>query len=160
MEGFCYSSRPSPLPTHRNTAGIAAIHPIHKGLSGTAGTFYVCDRGNGWAVGRFLTPDMSQCPKLVSSIEVTSVPQLVSDAALAVGSDGFDLIKMDIEGGEQAVFSAPDLSWLRSPKFMSLELHERYAPGCEKLVAAKLNAVAMHKLVTDGEYVVYRASIG
>ena len=147
------------LASHRNTAGIAAIHPIRKGLSSSAGNLYVCDRGNGWAVGRFLTPTRSQCPKLVSSIEATSVPQLLGDVALAVGNEGFDFIKMDIEGGEQAVFSVPDLSWLSTPKFISLELHERYAPGCEELVASKMDGVALHKVVTAGEYVVYRAKL-
>ena len=49
----------------------------------------------------------------------------------ASGFDEIDFLKMDIEGAEKEVFSAPDVdSWLSKVKVMTIELHDRMKPGC------------------------------
>ena len=47
------------------------------------------------------------------------------------GFDEIDLLKIDIEGAEKEVFSAPDVDeWLTKVKVLTVELHDRYKSGC------------------------------
>jgi len=48
-----------------------------------------------------------------------------------------DLLKMDIEGAEAVVFSAPDLSWIDRVDNLVIETHDDscFGPGVSKLVA-------------------------
>lgn len=61
-----------------------------------------------------------------------NVPALtVSD--LAEGRT-IDILKMDIEGAEKAIFSSPNLSWLERVRVLMIELHDRFQPGCAESV--------------------------
>lgn len=54
--------------------------------------------------------------------------------------DEVDILKVDIEGAEKEVFSAPDLSWLKKVKLLIIELHDRYKKDCTKTVFEALRA--------------------
>lgn len=54
--------------------------------------------------------------------------------------DDVDILKIDIEGAEKEVFSAPDLSWLTKVKLLIIELHDRYKPNCTKTLFEALRA--------------------
>lgn len=45
-----------------------------------------------------------------------------------------DILKMDIEGGERYLFNEQAHEWLSKVKILMIELHDRYYPGCSKLL--------------------------
>ena len=49
----------------------------------------------------------------------------------AMGWERIDLVKLDIEGGEQALFEA-NLEWMECTRFIVLEFHERMVPSSSK----------------------------
>lgn len=53
----------------------------------------------------------------------------VEDAMYELDTDYIDILKMDIEGSEKEVFQDCS-SWIDRVKFIILELHDRYYPGC------------------------------
>jgi FkbM family methyltransferase len=63
-----------------------------------------------------------------------TIPQLMDEFSL----DRIDVLKMDIEGGEKEVFSAPDLSWLDSVGTLVIELHDFVRTGCARAVYSAL----------------------
>ena len=53
-----------------------------------------------------------------------------------LGIDPIDYLKMDIEGGEYAVFlESSELSWLQKIKYLSIEVHD--TPGIDKVSGAE-----------------------
>jgi hypothetical protein len=54
------------------------------------------------------------------------------------GVDRIDLLKLDIEGSEKEVLSDSD-SWIRHVSAISMELHDRFIPGCSR---AFFNAIS------------------
>lgn len=61
----------------------------------------------------------------------------VSDIMRECGVDKIDLLKLDIEGSEKEVLSNSG-SWIKHVSAMSVELHDRFKPGCSR---AFFNAV-------------------
>lgn len=66
--------------------------------------------------------------------EMPSVKGITIDEVLARWSGGapVDLLKIDIEGAEKELFSAPCDSWLARTRLIVIELHDQMVPGCEK----------------------------
>lgn len=60
------------------------------------------------------------------SIEALSIPGIMSRFNL----DRIGLLKIDIEGAEKEIFSAPDLNWLDRVDRIAIELHDIFKPGC------------------------------
>lgn len=60
------------------------------------------------------------------SIEALSIPGIMR----RFGLDRIGLLKIDIEGAEMELFSAPDLSWLDRVDRIAIELHDIFKPGC------------------------------
>lgn len=58
--------------------------------------------------------------------EAVTIPQLMARH----GIERLSLLKIDIEGSELEVFTAPDLSWLDRVDAISIELHDSWRPGC------------------------------
>jgi FkbM family methyltransferase len=65
-----------------------------------------------------------------------------------------DILKLDIEGAEGALF-AGDVDWLSRVRMVIIELHERHAPGCTALTydAMRRHGLALRTAV--GENVVF-----
>jgi FkbM family methyltransferase len=74
-------------------------------------------------------------------------------AALHTPRGRFDVVKLDIEGAESAVFSG-DLSWLSHTRVLGIELHEWMVPGCTDVVCSQL-APEIWRSVRSGEYTVF-----
>lgn len=55
-----------------------------------------------------------------------TMPQLMAEHG------DVDILKLDIEGAEGALFAA-DAGWLSRVRMVIIELHERHAPGCARL---------------------------
>jgi FkbM family methyltransferase len=60
------------------------------------------------------------------TIEALSIPSIME----RFGLERIGLLKIDIEGAEMELFSAPDLSWLERVDRIAIELHDLFKPGC------------------------------
>lgn len=60
------------------------------------------------------------------SIEAISIPGIMK----RFGLQRIGLLKVDIEGAEMELFSAPDLSWMDHVDRIAIELHDLFKPGC------------------------------
>jgi FkbM family methyltransferase len=67
-----------------------------------------------------------------------------------------DIFKMDIEGSEKKVFEKNYKFWLPKVKLGFLELHEKYAPGVEKVVINRLKEYKFKKSSLGENLVFYK----
>jgi FkbM family methyltransferase len=84
----------------------------------------------------------------------TSLPAVTAPELLAALPGGrADLVKIDIEGSEVAVFRDGPTLWLESVETLMIELHDRFQPGCR---AALDTALAGRGFIEtrSGEYIV------
>jgi FkbM family methyltransferase len=65
----------------------------------------------------------------------------------------FDVVKLDIEGAESAVFTG-DLSWLSHTRVLGVELHEWMVPGCTEVVTSQFPPETWRS-TRSGEYTVF-----
>ena len=90
-----------------------------------------------------------------SANRVADVDAISIDAIQrAMGWDGIDLVKIDIEGGEQALFQA-NLDWMDCTRFIVLEFHERMVPSSSKSALKALAEKGFAVLDVRGENVLF-----
>jgi FkbM family methyltransferase len=106
-----------------NCAGLPNVVPVHAAVWShpTTLTFVTTNCGN-WAFA------MKERVDDGTPVRGITIAQLIEEFSL----DRIDVLKMDIEGGEKEVFSAPDLSWLDKVGMLAIELHDFARPGCAK----------------------------
>ena len=106
-----------------NTAFYDNIHPIKSALWDKETFIRVEDRGYGkWGFMTFETA--ADAP---DAMRTTTVAKLLADS----GFDEIDLLKIDVEGAEKEIFSAPDVDdWLPKVNVLTIELHDRMKRGC------------------------------
>ena len=106
-----------------NTAFYDNIHTIKSALWNTETFIRVEDRGYGkWGFMTFETT--ADAP---DAMRTTTVAKLLADS----GFNEIDLLKLDVEGAEKEIFSAPDVDeWLPKVKVLVIELHDRMKRGC------------------------------
>jgi FkbM family methyltransferase len=108
--------------------------------------------GNGWlrlldsTVGAAGFSAVEQPSQAAGAIPSFGVADLLDDA----GWDTVDLLKLDIEGGEIPVFRSAD-RWLHRCRRIAVELHDRFAPGCNEAMHAALSS-AEWTIRPYGEY--------
>lgn len=73
--------------------------------------------------------------------------------------DFIDVLKIDIEGAEFALFNESSASWLRQTGIILIELHERYQPGCAKRVFDALAEIDYYFKVKANNLVIVNKSI-
>lgn len=57
----------------------------------------------------------------------------IADLADMLGAPAIDIVKLDVEGAEREIFSAPDADlWLRRTSCLLVELHDDHVPGCRR----------------------------
>jgi FkbM family methyltransferase len=61
-------------------------------------------------------------------IDTVTIPQILDDSGL----QRIDILKIDIEGSEKALFSNDYDAWLSRVRLLIIELHDHYVPGCAK----------------------------
>ena len=106
-----------------NTALYENIHPIKSALWDKETFIRVEDRGFG-KVGFMTFETNADAP---DAFRTTTVIKLLAES----GFEEIDLLKVDIEGAEKEVFSAPDVDeWLPKVKVLVIELHDRMKRGC------------------------------
>lgn len=67
--------------------------------------------------------------------------------------DHIDILKMDIEGSEKDVFMK-NTAWCRCVGLYFIEMHERYAPGCQAKIDPMLKGMG-YKYARSGENHIY-----
>ena len=84
----------------------------------------------------------------------------IGDLADMLGAPAVDIVKLDVEGAEREIFSAPDAQlWLTRTSCLLVELHDDHVPGCGR---ALTNLLAPGRWTTrqQGEtLVVQRAAV-
>ena len=75
-------------------------------------------------------------PSAVGSgtVESITVPQILSESGL----DRIDLLKLDIEGAERALFDESCEHWLPKVGMIVIELHDRFGRGCSEALYSHL----------------------
>ena len=61
------------------------------------------------------------------------------------GQPAIDLLKIDVEGAEQEVFSASCDDWLPRTNAIMIELHDRFRPGCSDAFFSAVSAREFHQ---------------
>lgn len=110
--------------------GALWSEPVELTLSGTA------DATTGWQVGAGET---------TGTVRGLTVAQVLDE----VGWDHVDVMKIDIEGAERAVFEDGDLDWLEHVDLIMIELHDWKAPGASRAFHAAV-APNFQEFVLDG----------
>lgn len=118
----------------KNVEAWPRIQPIHAALWRTDSSVRVIPTCDGQWASLVCDDDtvvsLSRSP-IPTPIKGISVEGLMSQ----FGLDAIDLMKIDIEGAEKDVFSAP-ATWVRDVGAIFIELHDRFRPGCTETVFA------------------------
>lgn len=116
----------------RNILGYPNIIALNKALGSTEGAIPLVNRGTGeWGFSIVQAPSDCALPKALHNVEVTTVPAILAE----LQSNGVDVLKLDIEGGEYELLKDRP-SWLACTRILLAELHDRIVPGCESLFKA------------------------
>jgi len=79
----------------------------------------------------------------------------VGELLKKIGWATVDYVKCDIEGAEAEVFSEPHCGeWIAGTACISVEMHDRFRPGCTEIVEAALSAADFDRC-QSGEYSVF-----
>lgn len=107
-----------------NVAPYPNIIPVNKGVFHKECYLKIINEGTANNCFRL---EESEEP---TSIHAISIPSLMQQ----YGMETIDILKMDIEGGERYLFNEQAHEWLSKVKILMIELHDRYYPGCSKLL--------------------------
>lgn len=103
----------------RNTRSYGQIETLHAAVWSEPTTVTVTDPGEGdW--GYRVAKDLGG-----PDVEALTIDGLME----RFGLDHVDLVKMDVEGAEAAIFANPS-AWIDRVSAIAVELHESIAPGC------------------------------
>ena len=107
----------------RNTSAFANVRCVPAALWSTEGEVDLADPGEGSWGFRVGGQPSTDCP-------LTTVNSVTIDGLIErFGMDRISLLKVNIAGGERAVFTNPD-GWIERVDAIAIELHEHLAPGC------------------------------
>ena len=103
-----------------NCEGVINIVPHHAALwSHSARLSIKNENVEKWMFAVEEKPDSGDVPAI-------TIPEILAMAGASV----VDLLKLDVEGAEKAIFSNGAGEWLPSVRVILIELHDRYTPGC------------------------------
>ena len=130
----------------RNTTGYPNIECVHAGLWPSDGLVAVSNpHAAKWAHVPTAAPAGTHDE---SSVRAVSMVTLMAEHHL----ESIDLLKIDIEGSEYALFeTAPD--WMGRVKTVAIELHDHLRPGAGARFLAALRSRPV-RLASRGEYLV------
>ncbi len=101
----------------KNLAPYDRIALVHAAVWPEAGEIGVDRRSEAWSTR------VSESAS--DKVRAITINQLMVEHAL----DAIDLLKVDIEGAELELFRG-DVSFLDKTRFVNIELHDRFRPGC------------------------------
>lgn len=121
----------------RNTKAYKNVLCYKKALHHTAEmSLKVIDEGIGkWGFTTKQLDAVSENKKVVSEIDTISIESLMK----ANNIDIIDILKIDIEGAEKPLFELNYQSWLPKTRYVIVELHDKWYPGCKEAVLNAIN---------------------
>jgi FkbM family methyltransferase len=120
----------------RNCSGMPNVTPLHAALWNRDTSLQIANpNAEKWAFA------VEASLNGASLIKALTIPQIL---ALS-GHDTIDILKLDIEGAEHALFSDGCEEWLPRVKMIIIELHDRYKPGTSRAVYSKLCQVPFNQ---------------
>lgn len=116
----------------RNVQPYANVIPMHAGLWSHATSLTVANPDSReWAFRATERPRGSSPDQSVPAFSV-------GDLIRQFDTRQVDVLKVDIEGGELEVFGPEAEQWVDRVAIIAVELHDRLVPGCERVVASRL----------------------
>jgi len=136
------------LALSRNTEPYPNVITMEAAIWPTAGQLALEDSGAAWSFR--VTANGTQGMASVNGITIDDVLTRWSEGAPV------DLLKIDIEGSEKELFSAPCDSWLARTRLMVIELHDRMVPGCELALDQATSCYRFLKMVKGEDSILVR----
>jgi FkbM family methyltransferase len=110
----------------QNVSRHKNIVPLNKALAPEPGILTLRNRGTGqWGFTIVSSPKDNPASEVLEQVECVTIEMLMSQ----FGASGIGVLKLDIEGGERALFSA-DTGWIANTEAICIELHDRIVDGC------------------------------
>jgi FkbM family methyltransferase len=109
----------------KNIAAYPRVTPICAALWSTSGQMSWTGTPDRYGNRRIQVPDGLQQAPVIGQVDTITMPQLMA----AHQVEFIDLLKVDIEGAEQEVFSTAE-PWIDRVGVIIAEMHDRYLPGC------------------------------
>jgi FkbM family methyltransferase len=137
-------------PEPSNFAALAAnirpyprIKAIRAALWHSAEAVAVDNSDESWATYVTGLESAKQC----WSSELIVQGVTVHDLFEIGGRDTIDILKLDVEGAEKEIFSAPDCSWIGNTRMLIVELHDRMVPGCSSALEQAIRPYSLRRMV-------------
>ena len=109
-----------------NCGHLANVTLIQAALWGEAKELSLCDaQAEKWA---FAVAEKSAGDSSMPGIRGITIPEVLE----MVAPNKIDILKLDIEGAELALFSANPQAWLPRVGRIVIELHDRFVDGCAR----------------------------
>lgn len=111
----------------QNTSTFQNVLPVNAAIWPVSGRVNLLDPGEGsWAFEAADLADGRNIPNL-GTVRAVTVEEIMSEFNL----DFIDILKVDIEGGEKALFAGSP-AWLKRVGVVMIELHDRRQIGCSR----------------------------
>jgi FkbM family methyltransferase len=127
----------------RNTGAVPTITVMHGALWSEVGTVQVAGEA-----GQEYGFRASAAPVVGTGVPAMTIESLLDHLGWAT----VDVVKLDIEGAEREVLST-GARWLPRVRHLVVELHERFAPGCDAAFDAVIDRT-LWDVREHGEYLV------
>ena len=137
-----------------NVSGYPKIRPLKAAIWKERDLLLVDNSLGSWActVSEVRSDQMPEKSHLSYSDALT-----IDDIFLRSGHDRVDILKLDIEGAELEVFSAPCQSWLAKTDAIIIELHDRMKPGCSAALERAIKGHGFSRSAQGENLVLVRA---
>jgi FkbM family methyltransferase len=128
-----------------NVRHFACIVPMQCALW-TSDSIVNLHEQDGSSVGAAVSLDAGG--KIVSA---RSIESLMKEHKI----QGFDLVKLDIEGAEREILQNSENEWLQHCKVLILELHDQLSPGAGMALVGAVSRWGQFQMRQAGEYLVF-----
>jgi FkbM family methyltransferase len=128
----------------RNTAGWPNIVAMDKALTPEPGVSTLYDRGTGAWGFTLIEKAADRTTSPIEQVQCITLDQIIEQ----IGTDGVDILKIDIEGGEHSLLSR-NIGWIDKTNGICIELHDRIVPGCSEIWQAAM--AGRNNFESDGE---------
>ena len=121
----------------KNVKSYKHVVCLPNALHHTAGeTLEIVDNGKGnWGFITKEAAEVTDVKDIISSVTTVSIDSILEKFNVPI----IDILKIDIEGAEMALFEMNYEYWLSKTRCLIIELHDRFYPGCQERVFNVMN---------------------